>query len=105
LAHLLDVDEAWVLRCDPRVLRGRLEARGYPPGKVTENLEAEALDLILMEALDSDARVVQVDVTERSPADAVEALLAASTFRATAGGEPLADHAIEHVDWSDQLPF
>lgn len=98
LSHFLGLDEAWVVRCDPRVLRGRLEARGYKPAKVRENLEAEALDLILQEALDVTSRVIQRDGTRRSP----EALFAAF---AESGRAALKGNDLEPVDWSDQLPI
>ena len=98
LSHLLPVDLAWVVRCDPEALRPRLEARGYGPAKVVENLEAEALDLILQEALESLPRVVQRDGTRRSP----EALYKA--FADAGLGAPKADD-LEAVDWSDRLPI
>lgn len=98
LSHLLPVDVAWVVRCDPDVLRPRLEARGYGSAKVVENLEAEALDLILSEALDHAPRVVQRDGTRRSP----EALYKAFVDAGLAG--PKADD-LEPVDWSDRLPI
>lgn len=94
LAHLLPVDAAWVLRCDPRVLRPRLEARAYSRAKVVENLEAEALDIILQECLDRFADVTAVDATRRSPEEVLSKLAAAKR-----------GHVVEPVDWSDQLPF
>jgi adenylate kinase len=98
LSHLLGLDESWVVRCDPAVLRPRLEARGYKPAKVEENLEAEALDVILQEALDQDAFVIQRDGTRRSP----EALFQSFADASRAG---LKGDDLEPVDWSDQLPF
>jgi adenylate kinase len=98
LSHFLPVDVAWVVRCDPDVLRTRLEARGYAPAKVAENLEAEALDLILSEALDHCPRVVQRDGTRRT----AEALYKAFADAGLAG--PKAGD-LEPVDWSDRLPI
>ncbi len=98
LAHLLPVDVAWVVRCDPEVLRPRLVARGYPKGKVDENLEAEALDIILQEALDEVPRVIQRDGTRRSPEE-----LLASFVEAT--GAQRKGHDLEPVDWSHRLPL
>jgi adenylate kinase len=98
LSHLLPVDLAWVVRCDPDALRPRLAARGYKPAKVRENLEAEALDLILQEALDILPRVVQRDGTRRSP----QALYKA--FADAGLGAAKADD-LEPVDWSDRLPI
>lgn len=96
MAHLLDVDVVWLIRCHPSALEGRLEARGYKPAKVRENLEAEAMDLILQEALDSGTWVVQRDGTNRTP----DQLL--SAFDETQPAS-LNSHDIEPVDWSDWL--
>lgn len=99
LSHLLGLDAAWVLRCDPLVLRDRLLARGYPVAKVRENLEAEAIDLILQEALDAAApRVVQRDGTRRT---AAESFAAFADVRLDALKAP----DLEPVDWSAQLPI
>ncbi len=49
LSHLLNADRIIVLRCRPDVLKKRLEMRGYPPEKVIENVEAEILDVILVD--------------------------------------------------------
>jgi adenylate kinase len=98
LAHLLPVDVAWVVRCDPDALRPRLESRGYAASKVRENLEAEALDIILAEAVDSCPRVVQRDGTRRTPAALYKAFADAGL------GGPKADD-LEAVDWSDRLPI
>lgn len=98
LSHLLPVDQAWLIRCDPRVLRPRLEARGYPAAKVRENLEAEALDLLLSEAMDHAPRVIQRDGTRRTP----QALF--QSFADAGLGSPKEDD-LEPVDWSDRLPI
>lgn len=98
LSQFLGLDQVWVVRCDPQVLRGRLVARGYKPSKVVENLEAEALDLILQEALEASTQVIQRDGTRRSP----EALF--QSF-ADAGRVALKGPDLEPVDWSDQLPI
>lgn len=98
LSHFLDLDACWVLRCDPRVLRDRLLARGYRLPKVVENMEAEALDIILQEALDITPRTLQRDGTRRTPEQ-----LYAAFAEAHLGG--LKGAALEPVDWSSQLPF
>lgn len=63
---------AIVLRLDPQELKKRLEARGYYDKKVRENLEAEALDVILVEAVESCNRVDEIDTTGRSTAEVAE---------------------------------
>lgn len=81
LAHLLDVDRVMVLRCHPDRLSARLRDRGDSPGKAAENAEAEALDLILAEAVDrhGESAVYEIDTTDVSPtavAGTIEAAVA-----------------------------
>ncbi|KYK27881.1 MAG: hypothetical protein AYK23_02000 [Candidatus Proteinoplasmatales archaeon SG8-5] len=74
LAHLLPNDLCIVLRCNPNVLRERLEARGYPEDKVRENMEAEAIDLILVEAFESCDRVFEIDASDLDPDGVAQAI-------------------------------
>ncbi len=81
LAHHLDVDQVVVLRCHPEALRERLLDRGVDGAKAAENAEAEALDVVLSEAVDEHggASVYEIDTTDRSPdavAAAIEAIVA-----------------------------
>ncbi|WP_336133525.1 adenylate kinase family protein [Natronomonas amylolytica] len=81
LAHHLDADRVVVLRCHPRQLRERLLDRGEDGAKAAENAEAEALDVILSEAVNAHGieNVYEVDTTDRSPAavaEAIEAVIA-----------------------------
>ncbi len=62
-------DWAIVLRLSPAALRTRLEGRGYSQSKIRENLEAEALDVILVEAVEMCRRVDEIDTTGRSAAE------------------------------------
>ena len=65
-AHLFHVDIVIVLRCNPEVLKKRLEKR-YPsnPLKVRENLEAEILGVITSEAITKNKKVYEIDTTEK----------------------------------------
>lgn len=65
-------DWAIVLRLEPSALRPRLEARGYSVSKIQENLEAEALDVILVEAAELCSRVDEIDTTGKSPQQVAE---------------------------------
>ncbi len=69
LSHLLEPDAVVVLRCNPLVLKERLMERGWSEEKVMENVEAELLDVILVEALDVTDRVYEIDTTGRSAGD------------------------------------
>lgn len=87
LSHLLDLDLAIVLRCSPEILEER--------GLNAENVEAECVDVVLVEAVETCEEVHEVDTSSLSPgevADRVERVLR--------GEEELPPGA---VDWSDRL--
>ena len=70
LAHLLPVRDIVVLRCHPRELGRRLaRARRGSPRERRANVTAEALDVILTEAVGPGRRVWEIDTTGRSLAD------------------------------------
>ena len=57
-----------VLRTKPSVLRRRLIEKGWDESKIDENVEAEAMDICLGEALDLHGdRVSEIDTTEMDP--------------------------------------
>jgi adenylate kinase len=96
LAHLVPVGLIIVLRCRPSVLEKRLESRGWPSAKVRENVEAEALDVILVEAVESGRETVEIDTTAMSTtevADAVETVLKGEREK----------YAVGNVDWSSEV--
>ncbi len=62
-AHELDANLIVLLRVAPVVLIGRLKAREWPETKIRENVEAEALDVLAGEVLDSGASSWEIDAT------------------------------------------
>ena len=67
----------FVLRRAPWRLKEELEARGYGEEKVSENVEAELLDVCLVDSLEvhDPERICEVDTTDRPPEDVVEEIL------------------------------
>ncbi|MGA2884400.1 MAG: adenylate kinase family protein [Halobacteriota archaeon] len=64
LSHNLLVDRVIVLRTNPVVLRRRLQKKAFSDKKVQENVEAEILDVILVEAVARHGNnVYEVDST------------------------------------------
>jgi adenylate kinase len=64
ISHQLPVDRVIVLRTNPAVLRGRLQKKGFSENKIRENIEAEILDVILVEAIGLHGNnVYEVDST------------------------------------------
>lgn len=55
-----------VLRCDPSELKNRLKQRDYPEIKIKTNLEAEAIALILQEALLEGHKIYELDTTHKT---------------------------------------
>jgi adenylate kinase len=80
LSHLLDPDVIVVLRCNPIELKRRLERRNWDESKILENVEAEIVDVILVEALDTGRDVYEIDTTDRRVEDTV-----AEAYRAIVG--------------------
>ncbi len=84
-----------VLRRSPLKLLEELRLRGYPEEKVLENVEAELLGVVYVDALRKmgEGRVFQIDTTVRGVAETVD--LAYRVLRGEWGGE--------EVDWVSQL--
>lgn len=96
VAHLMDPDITIVLRCSPKILRKRLAGRGWPNEKVLENVEAEAVDVVLIDALDSCKSVFEIDTTSMTPkqvADAISSIIAGEKAKYRPG----------NIDWSGEV--
>ncbi|MGB9928317.1 MAG: adenylate kinase family protein [Methanosarcina sp.] len=65
LAHYL-ADIVIILRAHPSELEIRLETRNYSQEKIRENIEAEALDVILVEASEWCKKVFEINTTGKS---------------------------------------
>jgi len=87
LSHLLNADRIIVLRCRPDVLKKRLEMRGYPPEKVIENVEAEILDVILVESLEEHTpeMIYEIDATVMSVSELADTIGLILTGKAEPG--------------------
>lgn len=77
LAHLLPkkyLTHVIILRARPRVLERRLRARKYSNAKIRDNVESEALSIILWEAVQAHGldKVYEIDVTKLKPGAAVK---------------------------------
>jgi len=81
LSHLLPAEQIIILRCRPDILKARLIERGYSEEKVSENTEAELLDVILIEALEEHTpeQIYEIDATDMSVpevADMIDGIIA-----------------------------
>jgi adenylate kinase len=94
MAHFLDLDYCIVLRCRPDILRERLQKRDYSRQKIEENVEAEAMDVILSQTAQRQGKIYEVDTTGRSVEEVVEEVRNASDERKEDYGK---------VDWAEFL--
>ncbi|MEN6443488.1 MAG: adenylate kinase family protein [Methanoregula sp.] len=75
-AHLLDCDRIVVLRCRPDELEARLQQRKYSPQKIRENMDAEALDVCLIETVEmyDPDKILEVDSTGKKPVECADVI-------------------------------
>ena len=95
-SHMLNPDVAIVLRCSPKVLENRLKRKGWPEKKVRENVEAEAVDVVLIEALENVPDVCEIDTTKMTDgqvAKAIEKIVKGERQK----------YRVGNVDWSQEV--
>jgi adenylate kinase len=97
-AHRMPANVIVVLRCHPRELWGRLEARGWPAEKIRENVEAEAIDVILQEAVERGPPVYEVDTTAKTADGSANEVL--DILRGKVAG-----HEPGRLDWTEEVTW
>ncbi len=97
LAHYLPCEKLVILRCRPDVLVKRLAPRGYSNDKIHENAEAEALDVILIEAVEtfSPEQLFEIDTTNNDTEKTADMILEFAESRLPA--------AFGSSDWSEYV--
>ncbi|WP_459202631.1 adenylate kinase family protein [Methanococcus sp. CF] len=77
VSHYLNPDYIVVLRANPLLIKNRLESRKYHPKKVNENVEAELLDVCLIESIEKndESKIFEIDCSEKSPEEIVNQIL------------------------------
>ncbi|MCD4765253.1 MAG: AAA family ATPase, partial [Methanosarcinales archaeon] len=104
LSHYLEGSDAViVLRTRPGVLAHRLEERAYFKEKVRENMEAEALDVILVETTLKHDMVYEVETTTSSPEDAAIQVDSIIEHLAAGNFEQVERYLPGRFDWSEEV--
>ena len=98
MAHLMPCDSIVVLRCSPRELASRLAGRGWAEAKVRENVEAEAVGVVLVEAMEVEPPVPVYELDTTS----VDAVTTALAIEEALAGEGAGMEA-GWVDWSEEV--
>jgi adenylate kinase len=98
MSHLMPCEAIVVLRCSPAVLEERLRTREWPQSKVKENMEAEAVGVVLVEAMEREppVPVYELDTTHGPPevtAERIEAVISGAVAGMEGGW----------VDWSEEV--
>ena len=97
LSHLMSIgDVVVVLRAHPRVLSERLS--DFSDSKRTENIDAEALDVCLIESLEKHGagKVFEVDTTDKKPDVVSEIIIQIMDGQGV-------EYKPGKIDWSDEL--
>ncbi len=103
MSHYI-ADIVIVLRTSPDKLRKRLSNRDYSEAKISENVEAEALDVILVESVEWCDKVFEINTTDAKVDDVVKDIDA--IIRALLSGEDkemLLKYSPGAFDWSDDI--
>ena len=107
ISHLLHPDVAIVLRANPLELAERLRRKGFEERKIKENVQAETLDVILVEAVERCKFVYEIDTTGKSVeavAECVREILSAlREHTEERRKEMLAKYEVGGVDWSEYV--
>jgi adenylate kinase len=103
LAHYI-TDIVIVLRVCPPELKTRLETRGYSEEKIKENVEAEALDVILVEAFEWCKKVFEINTTGKSIEEVGQNIEKIIDNIFIGNEEELSEYKPGSIDWIDMIP-
>jgi len=66
-SHDMPCDVVVILRTNPKELRKRMKKAGWRRKKTEENIEAEIMEIVKSEALESARTVLEIDTTGKKP--------------------------------------
>ena len=119
LSYLAPSDICIVLRTEPGILKERLSERDYSPEKIMENVEAEAVSVILVEAKEMEEErlkgrewtllprgcgiVFEVDASNRSVSDLIGPIMKIiEAYRGKRLNE-LFEYRPGRIDWLEEM--
>jgi adenylate kinase len=101
LSHFLPADVIIVLRASPVALRKRLgKRREYSFEKIKENSNAEALDVILVESMEMNAKVYEINTTDLTPLFTVKSVI--SIIESIKSNKTPEEFLPGEIDWINQ---
>ncbi len=102
LSHLLNcVDKVIILRCNPQKLKKNLINKGWSKKKITENIEAEILDIILCETIEqhSNKDIFEIDTSNKNLLEISQIILNLVKNRFKNNN----NYTIGHINWSEEI--
>jgi len=75
LSHHLGIEPVIILRCSPKELEKRASTKDWPDHKLKENVEAEAMDVVLIDAMDNNKEVYEIDTTNLDPKEVKNSII------------------------------
>jgi adenylate kinase len=103
LSHYI-ADLVIILRVHPQELEKRLNTRGYSEDKIKENFEAEALDVILIEAFEWCKRVYEINTTGKSVEEVGQEVEIIVDHILSGSEEEMPQYQPGSIDWIDLVP-
>jgi len=95
------VDKVILLRCRPKQLKKRLKKRDWNDKKIKENVEAEALDIILCETVEyfPENCIFEIDTSDKTIDSVVDSIveIVKNDFK------PIKKYNIGKIDWSEEI--
>jgi adenylate kinase len=104
LSHFMESDLVFIMRCNPVELKRRLEKRSWNEAKIKENLQAEILDQITIEALDGadKKQVYEIDTSGKTAGQTASLVMKILKYSSLKRYERLlAKYRPGGVDWSE----
>jgi len=102
LSHLISkVDKVILLRCNPNKLKKNLEKKNWKKEKINENLQAEILDVILLESLEihKEKDIFEIDTTDLLVNGVYDSILEIIKN----GFKNIKKYKIGKIDWSEEI--
>ncbi len=100
LSYVAKSDIIFILRCRPDVLARRMGKKKWARTKIKENIDAEILDAITIDALKTAGkdRIVEIDTTKKTPHQT------AAVIRKILNNHALQrKYSIGKIDWSEKF--
>ena len=103
LAHYI-ADTVIVLRAYPPELNMRLKTRCYSEEKINENIEAEALDVILIEAFEWCNKIFEINTTGKTIEEVGQDIEKIIDNILNGNEKNLLEYKPGSIDWIDLIP-